>query len=1245
MTIKQKLEAAVTSRILVMDGAMGTMIQAYKLDEAAFRGDLFKDTRLPQQGNNDVLSLTQPDIIAEIHTHFLEAGANIIETNTFSSTSIAQADYGLEEFVYDINVGAARVARKAADAFSKDHPDQPVFVAGASGPTNKALSLSPDVSNPGFRAASFDEMKSAYYKQVRGLADGGADILLIETVFDTLNCKAAIYAISEYFEETGRKMPVMISGTIVDQSGRTLSGQTLDAFWYSIRHAPELISVGVNCALGSEQMRTHIEQLSKISDRFTSLYPNAGLPDEFGEYRETPEFMAARISEYAEAGFLNIAGGCCGTTPEHIRQIAAAVDGIKPRIPVTLEPTLRLSGLEPLTFRPDLNFVNIGERTNVTGSRAFARLIKNEDYEAALSVARQQVENGAQMIDVNMDEGLLDSQHAMTTFLNLIAAEPDIARVPVVIDSSRFDVIEKGLACIQGKGVVNSISMKEGKEDFIRQAKTARRFGAAVIVMAFDEDGQADSFDRKIEICAEAYRILTEEVDFPPEDIIFDPNIFAIGTGIAEHNRYAIDYLEAVKWIKENLPYARISGGVSNLSFSFRGNDTVREAMHSAFLYKAIAAGMDMGIVNAGQLEVYDEIAPELRDAVEDVLYDRTPDATDNLIALAASVSKKSVDAAESPAWREDAVEDRITHALVKGIVDHIVEDTEEARLNTDYALDIIEGPLMDGMNVVGQLFGSGKMFLPQVVKSARVMKKAVAHLIPFIEAEKKSNPASKQQRQKILLATVKGDVHDIGKNIVGVVLGCNDYEVIDLGVMVPADRILDEALKEEVDVIGLSGLITPSLDEMVHVASEMQRRGINLPLQIGGATTSEVHTAVKIDPVYDGTVVHVLDASKSVQVASKLLGTEKDAFRTEVGKGYEAVRKKHERRNRQTEFLTLEEARKNKLDIEWDSSIVRPAKLGVEVIDSISISELRPFIDWTPFFQAWGVPGKYPSILEREDSGVQAAKLLDDAFELLDRMEEENWIQLKGAYGIFPAASVDDDIHVYADDNRDVVVGVFHTLRQQSKKTPGKPNRALADFIASHDSSHEDFIGAFAVTAGHGVDDIVRQYKDDNDDYNAIMVKMLADRLAEAFAEYLHYVVRTDSWGYAADEKLSNEDLIREKYTGIRPAPGYPAQPDHTEKELIWKLLNVEENTGITLTESLAMYPASSVTGLYFANAAADYFNVGLLGRDQIADYARRKSMPQSIVEQWLAPRLNYEPESESEATPEVSVAASPDS
>lgn len=1233
MTTRQHLEALLASRILILDGAMGTMIQQYDLAESDFRGERFSEAEHPQIGNNDILSITRPDIIEEIHLAFLNAGANILATNTFSSTAIAQADYGLEDAVYDLNVSAAQVARRSAESFASANPEQPVFVAGAIGPTNRTLSLSPDVSDPGYRATTFMEMQKAYAEQVRGLVDGGVDILLIETVFDTLNCKAAIYAISEYFDEQDVRLPVMISGTIVDKSGRTLSGQTLEAFWHSIRHAPELISVGVNCALGSDQMRSHIEQLSRIADIYTSLYPNAGLPDEFGEYGETPGFMADRIGEYAREGFLNIAGGCCGTTPEHIREIAASVSGLPPRVPPTIEKTLRLSGLEPLTFRSDLNFVNIGERTNVTGSRAFARLIKSGDYETALSVARQQVENGAQMIDVNMDEGLLDSEQAMVTFLNLIASEPDIASVPVVVDSSRFEVIEKGLACIQGKGVVNSISLKEGEDTFVQQARVARRFGAAVIVMAFDEDGQADSFGRKIEICKRAYDILVHDVGFPAEDIIFDPNIFAIGTGIAEHNRYAIDYIEAVEWIKSNLPLARISGGVSNLSFSFRGNNVVREAMHSAFLFQAIQAGMDMGIVNAGQLEVYDEIEPELKKAVEDVLYDRTPDATDTLIDLAASVSERAADETESPAWREQPVESRINHALVKGIVEYIIEDVEEARQNTPFALDIIEGPLMDGMNIVGELFGSGKMFLPQVVKSARVMKKAVAHLIPFIEEEKKTNPASSQSRKKVLLATVKGDVHDIGKNIVGVVLGCNDYEVIDLGVMVPADRILDEALKEKVDVIGLSGLITPSLDEMVHVASEMQRRGIDLPLLIGGATTSKVHTAVKIDPAYNGSVVHVLDASRSVQVVSKLLGADRGAFREEVDHEYQAVRAKHARRGREKEYLTLEAARENRLTLDWETvDITTPARLGVETVNHLTITDLEPYIDWTPFFQAWGVPGKYPSILDRDDSGEQARKLLADATELLRRMEMESWIKLKGVYGLFPAASKMDDIVVYDSEQRENSVATLHTLRQQTRKTPGKPNRALSDFVAPEESGRRDYVGAFAVTAGHGVDGIVQRFKDDNDDYNAIMVKMLADRLAEAFAEYLHRLVRVEAWGYSPRESLENEDLIRERYRGIRPAPGYPAQPDHTEKRTIWELLEVESRTGIRLTESLAMYPASSVTGLYFANAAADYFNAGMLGRDQIADYARRKGMPKSLIERWMASRLNYDPEADHE-------------
>ena len=1226
MTTTEIIKHQLSSRILVMDGGMGTMIQAYGLNESQFRGKRFAASEYRQQGNNDLLSLTRPDIVEEIHSQFLAAGADIIETNTFSSTRIAQADYGLEDAVYDLNFASAEIARRVADKYGRLSDQRPRFVAGAIGPTNKSLSLSPDVSDPGFRAATFEQLRSAYYEQVRGLVDGGADLLLIETVFDTLNCKAAIFAIDEYFETSGKRLPVMISGTIIDQSGRTLSGQTLEAFWYSIRHAPELLCVGVNCALGSEEMRSHISLLSRVSDRFTSLYPNAGLPDEFGEYRETAEFMATQLGEYARSGFLNIAGGCCGTTPEHIRQIAEAVSGVAPRIPVELEPTLRLSGLEPLTFREELNFVNIGERTNVTGSRAFARLIKSDDYETALNVARQQVENGAQLIDVNMDEGLLDSEQAMTKFLNLIATEPDIAKVPVVVDSSRFDVIAAGLACIQGKGIVNSISLKEGEDEFVRQATVARRFGAAVIVMAFDEDGQADSLARKIEICSRAYNILVEVVKFPAEDIIFDPNIFAVATGIAEHNRYALDYIQAVTWIKANLSGARISGGVSNLSFSFRGNNTVREAMHSAFLFHAIRAGMDMGIVNAGQLEIYEEIDPLLKEAVENVLFDRDPDATEELIQFASSVSQKEPGAVEeSPKWRDDSVGDRISYALVKGIDAFIEDDVEEARQKFEYALDVIEGPLMNGMNTVGDLFGAGKMFLPQVVKSARVMKKAVAFLIPHIEEEKGRNPDAAEKRHKILMATVKGDVHDIGKNIVGVVLGCNDYDVVDLGVMVPADKILDEAEKHDVDIIGLSGLITPSLDEMVHFAAELERRSLTYPLMIGGATTSEVHTAVKIAPAYNGPVVHVLDASKSVQVASKLLGASREEYSRTVAGSYAEVRDRHSKRRERQEYLSYEAAVRNRERIEWGESVAKPNHLGVIPVDDVSVSDLRPFIDWTPFFQAWELPGKYPKILVHGKSSEQANKLFSEANEMLNWLERQEWARPKGVCGFFPAAGNVDDIEVFDSDDRVSSLATLHTLRQQSKKTPGKPNRALADYVAPSSSGIKDYVGLFAVTTGHGVDEAAQQFRDDMDDYSAIMLKILADRLAEAFAEYLHRETRTKLWGYAADESLDNDGLIRERYRGIRPAPGYPAQPDHTEKLTIWKLLNAQEFTGIELTESLAMYPASSVTGVYLAHPAANYFNVGQLGRDQVQNYAERKGMTIEDVERWLGSRLNY--------------------
>jgi len=1240
------LRCLLAERILVLDGAMGTMIQEYHLDETDFRGRRFADHPHPLRGNNDLLSLTQPDVLRDIHRAYLAAGADIIETNTFNATSISQADYGTEAAVYDINHAAARLACEAAADYTRQTPERPRFVAGALGPTNKALSLSPDVDNPGYRAATFDEMAAAYDEQARGLLDGGVDLLLLETIFDTLNAKAALYALFEIFRARNLSIPVMISGTIVDMSGRTLSGQTPEAFWHAVAHAPNLLSVGLNCALGSAEMRPFLEELVQVAPVPISLYPNAGLPNEFGGYDETPEYMAEQVADYARAGWLNLVGGCCGTRREHIEAMADVAAQYAPRPVPHVHPTLRLSGLEPLVFRPGLNFVNIGERTNVTGSRKFARLIKEGDYEEALSVARQQVENGAQMIDINMDEGLLDSEAAMVTFLNLIATEPDIARVPIVLDSSRWSVIEAGLKCVQGKAVVNSISLKEGEAVFKEHARKARQYGAAVIVMAFDEDGQADTLERRLAICRRAYRILVEEVGIPPEDIIFDPNIFAVATGLEEHNNYAIDFLEATRWIKKNLPGAHVSGGVSNISFSFRGNDRVRGAMHTAFLYHAIQAGMDMGIVNAGQIEVYEEIDPDLLVCIEDVLFNRRPDATERLVAFAERIRQDGApEEMQRDAWRAGTVEARLKHALVKGLVDYIVEDTEEARLQYGSPLAIIEGPLMDGMNVVGDLFGAGKMFLPQVVKSARVMKKAVAHLEPFLQREK-TDPvaptvvgtprAASLQRgassgaRKILLATVKGDVHDIGKNIVGVVLQCNGYEVIDLGVMVPAARILDEARRHGVDIIGLSGLITPSLDEMVHMAKEMEREGFTRPLLIGGATTSKVHTAVKIAPNYSGPVVHVLDASRSVPVVNNLVSDAlRDGFAEEVAAEYERMRAGYNGRINRKAYLSLSEARANRFTSDWPQvPITRPQRLGVAVLRDAPLDEIRPYIDWTPFFIAWELKGKYPRIFDLPGVGPEARTLYDDANRLLDRIIAERRLTAHGVYGLWPANSVGDDLELYTDDTRRDVLTVVHTLRQQARKTPGHPNRALADFVAPKDTGRVDYVGAFAVTAGVGVADLVAAFERDHDDYHAILVKALADRLAEAFAERLHEKIRTEYWGYAPEEHLSNEALVAERYRGIRPAPGYPACPDHTEKRALWELMDVDRATGITLTESLAMYPGASVCGLYFAHPEAAYFDVGKIDRDQVEDYAARKQMAVADVERWLGTRLAYEPD-----------------
>lgn len=1219
------LEKALSERILVLDGAMGTLIQGRKLGEEDFRGTTFADHPSSLKGNNDLLSITRPDVIQELHELYLEAGSDIIETNSFSATRIAQADYGLQEAAYDIAKASAVVARRAADKYSALTPDKPRFVAGAVGPTNVSLSMSPDVNDPGFRAVSFSVLADAYAEQIEGLIEGGSDIILIETIFDTLNAKAAIFAIGQVYEKLGVSLPVMISGTIVDQSGRTLSGQTTEAFWISIAHTPDLMSVGLNCALGSEQMRPYIETLAQIAPVRTSLYPNAGLPNEFGEYDESPAFMAAQVTNYAENNFLNIVGGCCGTTPDHIRAMAEVAAKHKPRTVPTIEPLLRTSGLEPFLFRKELNFVNIGERTNVTGSLRFARLIKEGQYEEAISVALQQVEAGAQLIDINMDEGMLDSKAAMVRFLNLLAAEPDIVRVPFVLDSSKWEVIEAGLQCVQGKAIVNSISLKEGVEPFIYQAKRAKLYGAAVIVMAFDEDGQAETLERRKEICSRAYQILTEEVDFPPQDIIFDPNIFAIATGIEAHNRYAIDFIEVTKWLKSTFPLTHVSGGVSNLSFSFRGNETVRGAMNTAFLYHAIQAGMDMGIVNAGQIEVYDDIAPELLEAVEDVLFDRRPEATERLVDLAEKVTQKANNqVAEEDEWRKAPVHERISHSLVKGIVEFIEVDTEEARKLSTRAIEVIEGPLMDGMNRVGDLFGAGKMFLPQVVKSARVMKKAVAWLIPHIEAEKVEGDDS--NAPKILLATVKGDVHDIGKNIVGVVLACNNYEIIDLGVMVPADKILDEAIRHNVDIIGLSGLITPSLDEMVHVAAEMERRNMTQPLLIGGATTSEMHTAVKIEPARKLPVVHVLDASRSVTVLNSLLSeTDSAGFVDKTRATYQMLRKRHESRNRREVHLSLEAARNNALKLTFDSSTVfAPKQTGIFEFQNTTIADLRPYIDWTPFFQSWEMKGKYPAILTDPEKGETATKLFDEANVMLDQLEKSGSLGLKAIAGLFPAHSEGDDI-VFTDEKG--ATQRLHTLRQQTEKGAGKPNRALSDFIAPPAAGVQDHIGLFAVTAGLGIEPMLKAFIADHDDFKSILLKSLADRLAEAFAEYVHEYIRRTVWGFESGPTFSNDELISEAYVGIRPAPGYPAQPDHTEKNTIWKTLDVENKTGITLTEHLAMYPAASVCGLIFSHPESDYFNIGTIARDQIEDYAARKNMSVAEMEKWLAPRLAYNP------------------
>ncbi|ELE2043200.1 methionine synthase [Vibrio vulnificus] len=1221
--IREQIEAQLKQRILLIDGGMGTMIQGYKLQEQDYRGERFADWHSDLKGNNDLLVLTQPQLIKEIHHAYLEAGADILETNTFNATTIAMADYDMESLSEEINFAAAKLAREAADEWTAKNPAKPRYVAGVLGPTNRTCSISPDVNDPGYRNVSFDELVEAYSESTRALIRGGSDLILIETIFDTLNAKACAFAVESVFEELGFALPVMISGTITDASGRTLSGQTTEAFYNSLRHVRP-ISFGLNCALGPDELRPYVEELSRISETFVSTHPNAGLPNAFGEYDLSPEEMAEHVKEWAQSGFLNLIGGCCGTTPEHIRHMAMAVEGVSPRVLPEIPVACRLSGLEPLTIAKDTLFVNVGERTNVTGSARFKRLIKEELYDEALDVAREQVENGAQIIDINMDEGMLDAEACMVRFLNLCASEPEISKVPIMVDSSKWEVIEAGLKCIQGKGIVNSISLKEGKEKFVEQAKLIRRYGAAVIVMAFDEVGQADTRERKLEICTQAYRILVDEVGFPPEDVIFDPNIFAVATGIDEHNNYAVDFIEAVADIKRDLPHAMISGGVSNVSFSFRGNNYVREAIHAVFLYHCFKNGMDMGIVNAGQLEIYDNVPEKLREAVEDVVLNRRDDATERLLEIAEEYRENAVGKQEDASaleWRTWSVEKRLEHALVKGITEFIVEDTEEARLNATKPLEVIEGPLMDGMNVVGDLFGEGKMFLPQVVKSARVMKQAVAHLEPFINASKQAGTSN----GKILLATVKGDVHDIGKNIVGVVLQCNNYEIIDLGVMVPCEQILKVAKEQQVDIIGLSGLITPSLDEMVHVAKEMERLGFDLPLLIGGATTSKAHTAVKIEQNYSHPVVYVNNASRAVGVCTSLLSDElRPAFVERLQADYELVRDQHNRKKPRTKPVTLEAARANKVVIDWQSyTPPAPSQPGVHVFDDFDVATLRQYIDWTPFFLTWSLVGKYPMIFEHEEVGEEARRLFEDANEWLDRIEQEGLLKARGMCGLFPAASVGDDIEVYTDESRTQVAKVLHNLRQQTEKPKGA-NYCLSDYVAPKESGKKDWIGAFAVTGGVNERELADQFKAQGDDYNAIMIQAVADRLAEAFAEYLHERVRKEIWGYAADENLSNEELIREKYQGIRPAPGYPACPEHTEKGPLWELLNVEETIGMSLTSSYAMWPGASVSGWYFSHPDSRYFAIAQIQQDQVESYAERKGWDLLEAEKWLGPNIN---------------------
>jgi len=1226
MNIYQEIK----KRVLILDGAMGTMIQRYKLTEADFRGVRFPDHPRDLKGNNDLLSLTRPHIIREIHNAYLDAGADIIETNTFNANAISQADYGMEALAYELNLESAKIARQCADEFTRNYPAKPRFVAGALGPTNKTASLSPDVNDPGYRAVTFEQLYEAYYTQAKGLLDGGVDALLVETVFDTLNAKAALFAIQNLLEKKNLKLPVMVSGTITDLSGRTLSGQTVEAFLNSVSHAG-LFSIGFNCALGAKELRPFVEEIARLAPLYTSVYPNAGLPNQFGGYDDTPEEMAAYIRDFLDNRLVNIVGGCCGTTPDHIHAFAKIAENALVRAIPEARGSLRLSGLEPLVNFQGSNFINIGERTNVAGSKMFARLIREEKYEEALAVARQQVENGAQVIDINMDDALLDAEKAMVRFLRLLSADPDIARVPVMIDSSKWPVIEAGLKCLQGKAIVNSISLKDGEADFINKASKIKKYGAAVIVMAFDEEGQAVTFQRKTGICRRAYDILTREVHFPPYDIIFDANILTIATGIDEHNNYAVDYIKAVKWIRENLPYARTSGGISNLSFSFRGNDALREVMHSVFLYHAIEAGLDMGIVNAGNLPVYDEIPPDMLQLVEDVILNRRKDATERLIAFAEKMQSKDEKKEKVEQWRSQIVEERLKHALVRGIMDHIVEDAQEAMTKYPRVLDIIEGPLMDGMNHIGDLFGSGRMFLPQVVKSARVMKKAVAVLEPFIQSPPPPQPSPSRGREtgrgrrKILLATVKGDVHDIGKNIVGVILGCNNYEVIDLGVMVPAERILETAKENNVDVIGLSGLITPSLEEMAHVAAEMQRLKMNTPLLIGGATTSEIHTAVKIAPQYDHPVIHVRDASRCVGVLSDLLSSEnREKYLGEVREKYALLRQKHENRKNEIPLISLDEARRNRLKITWDEvKITRPAFTGVKLLDDYPLEELRNYIDWTFFFHAWKIPGKYPEIFDDPVKGEEARKLFEDAQAMLVEIIDKNMLTAKGVFGFYPANSEGDDVVLFKNDDLKERIPTLHFLRNQEKKGSGIPNLSFADFIAPASSARTDYIGLFAVTAGIGIEKWVKHYEEALDDYSSFMLKILADRFAEAFAERLHERVRKEFWGYAAEENIFVTEMLEEKYQGVRPAPGYPGCPEHSEKRTIFDLLEAEKTAGISLTENYAMYPAASVSGYYFSHEFSRYFNLGKVQDDQVADYAKRKNIDMELAKKLLSPNL----------------------